>query len=402
MTLSHYVLRPSLRARLLNFLVHHNPFFLLSALCMLLGCYAINSGLAPRTGDLPKLLALIGTLNLYEATLIALGLYLVRRGIIRDGRTLLLLEAPFLVDLAFLNADAGSVSVAGGLLLNLCVLALATAKVAIIFRTLWGRIDRPLFALIFLELAVLFLMPSALARLEHDNGLTAGHFYVAWWIVGVLLALYGLRGRIPTAGVLATPDPLRMIMRRLYALLPLASAIMHLWMQHWVYRVDFTPGNLSPLLVGLAFALNALGKRSDLRRLQIVLPLVALSLAMHFPPEMNWRILQVRMTPAFITGAAAYVAYVFCFFPRLSIPLLGGGAAVTAIALFGPTFQQMCFAVASAWGRSAWAIKRLLPQTAMQWGLAAVASGFGFLLVGAGISLKKAPTTQADGSASST
>jgi len=53
MTFSRYTLRPSFRAALLAFLVHHNPFYLLSALFMVAGCYALNSGLAPRTGDLP-------------------------------------------------------------------------------------------------------------------------------------------------------------------------------------------------------------------------------------------------------------------------------------------------------------------------------------------------------------
>jgi len=344
---------------------------------------------------------LIATLNLYEATLIALGLYLIRRGILRDGRTLLLLEAPFLVDLAFLDADAGSVSVAGGLLLNLFILGLGVLKVGIIFRTLWGRISSQLFAFIVLELSVLFLMPSALAHFEHQDGVTPAHFYAAWWIVGALLALYGIRGGIPTAASLATPDPLRITMRHLYTLLPLASLVLHLWMQHWVYRVDFTPGNLSPVLIGAALALNSLARRPDIKRLQIVLPLVALSLAAHFPPELHWRIAHVPITPVFLTGAAAYVACVFCFFPRLAVPLIGGGAAMTALALFGPTFQQICFIAASAWHRLTTSVNRLLPQTAIQWGIAAVGSGFAFLLLGAAISLKKtAPQDQGDSTTS--
>ena len=123
MTIASYTLRPSLRSLLVTFLVHHNPFYLLSAVSMLLGCYALNAGLATRTGEIGKLLALIGMLNFYELILIALGLYLIRRrGLIRDGRTLLLLEIPFLIDLAFLNAEASSVSLSRGLLLNSVVL----------------------------------------------------------------------------------------------------------------------------------------------------------------------------------------------------------------------------------------------------------------------------------------
>ena len=48
MTFSRYTLRPHLRAALMTFLVHHNPFYLLSALCMVAAC------LAPRARALTK------------------------------------------------------------------------------------------------------------------------------------------------------------------------------------------------------------------------------------------------------------------------------------------------------------------------------------------------------------
>src|SRR5207253_1919574 len=141
MVQSHTRLRPGLGAVLCSFLVHHNPFYLLSALSMVAGCYALNTGLAPRVGDTGKLLVLLGTLNLYEAAVIALGLYLIHgRGILRDGRTLLLIEAPFLVDLAFLNAEMGSGSFAAGAAVNALVLGLALVKVAVVLRALYGRL----------------------------------------------------------------------------------------------------------------------------------------------------------------------------------------------------------------------------------------------------------------------
>ncbi|MDB5301997.1 MAG: hypothetical protein JWO87_3660, partial [Phycisphaerales bacterium] len=48
-----YTLRPSVRSLFVGFLVHRNPFYLLSALCMVAGCFALNSGLAPRTAEVP-------------------------------------------------------------------------------------------------------------------------------------------------------------------------------------------------------------------------------------------------------------------------------------------------------------------------------------------------------------
>lgn len=212
-----YTLRPSFRAALLGFLVHHNPFYLLSALSMLAGCYALNSGLAARTGDLPKLLALLGVLNAYEGILIGLGLYLIRRrGIVRDGRTLLLLQAAFLVDLAFLDAEVGSVSLRTGCLLGLLVLALALIKAGAVVRGLWGRVPRRWFAFVALQLGVLFLLPSVFTQFrQHQNGnVTAGQFYGAWWVVGGLMILYELQARFLRQDA-AFDTGLRLFIRRL-------------------------------------------------------------------------------------------------------------------------------------------------------------------------------------------
>lgn len=133
MTTLSYTIRPSVRAVLLAFLVHHNPFYLLSALCMIAGCYALNSAMALYSGDLRGLLVLIGTINAYELLLIALGLFLIRRrGIIRDGRTLLLLQTVFLFDLTFLNAETATGSLRAGLLVNAILLGIALLKVSAI------------------------------------------------------------------------------------------------------------------------------------------------------------------------------------------------------------------------------------------------------------------------------
>src|SRR5215212_8922104 len=121
-----YSIRPTLRRTLHAFLVHHNPFYLLSALCMIAGCYALNSGLDVRSGQVRSILVLVGTLNVYEFMLLGLGVYLIRRrNVVRDGRTLLLLQAVFLVDLTFLNAETAAASLSAGLALNAALWVLA-------------------------------------------------------------------------------------------------------------------------------------------------------------------------------------------------------------------------------------------------------------------------------------
>jgi hypothetical protein len=380
---------------LLAFLVHHNPFYLLSALSMLAGCYALNSGLAARTGELQKLLALLGVLNGYEAILIGLGLYLIkRRGILRDGRTLLLLEAPFLVDLAFINTEVGSNSVRVGCVLNLIVLSLALLKTAIVLRVLWGRLPRRLFGSIAFQLAALFLLPSVFTRFEHHQhgDVTPGEFYGAWWVVGAMLIVYELQCRF-FGSESAAETSLRRFIRRLYLALPLASVVLHLSLLHWVYRVRFVGGDLAPLLIGGAFVIGRWSRagRRDVRLLRALMPAAAVVLTAEQSP--GWIVSlghRLDLTPTLLMVGVAYVTYVYCFFFTRALRLLAGAAVAMLLVVFGPTLEQL-------WEMLVWGCQRVLAvmhwlgsRSALEWGVAAMGSAFAFLALGAGISLRKA------------
>lgn len=390
MTTASHALRPSLRSLLQRFLVHHNPFYLLSAVSMLIGCYAINSGLAPRPGEIGKLLALIGVLNFYELILIALGLYLIRRrGLIRDGRTLLLLEIPFLVDLAFLNAEASSVSLNRGLLLNGVVLSLALLKVWIVMRVLWGRIPRHSMVLIAMQFSLLLMLPSAFKWFEHRGAVTQADFYLAWWAVGLLLVVFELQEHFQTSGDTGGAARVAQTMRRLYMVLPLASVVVHLWLLHWVYKVQFTAGDLSPVLIGIAFAIGRLPSiRADLLRLvRVVAPAVAVIFALNDPPAIHGHLFgQLGMTPWVLTLAAAYVTWVYCFFAARALWLLAAGGALAVVAAYAPRL----YALAGGWSqRTTDTLWRLVPQTAFGWGVLAIGGAFTLLGLGALVSLRK-------------
>src|SRR5215211_2255428 len=90
---------------LIKFLNRYNPFYLLSACCMLFGVFAMNDSLDWSPISMAKLLTMIVTLNLYEAMLIGLAVFLLRRGIRRDAMILLVIEAFFLADVGFLNME---------------------------------------------------------------------------------------------------------------------------------------------------------------------------------------------------------------------------------------------------------------------------------------------------------
>src|SRR5258705_734000 len=125
------------RPAVVRFLFRTNPFYLLSAVCMLGGCLALTNSLSWTSIGLGRLLALIATLNLYEVLLLVLGLYLLRRrGVVRDGLMLLFLEALFLVDAAFLNVEVFAIDLHVGLIVNAIIFVLAVVKLLAVFRVM--------------------------------------------------------------------------------------------------------------------------------------------------------------------------------------------------------------------------------------------------------------------------
>jgi hypothetical protein len=391
-----YTLNPSLRAKIRAFLIHQNPFYLLSALSMLAGCYALNSALSLRTGEIWKLLGLIAALNVYEGILIALGLYLIqRRRIIRDGRTLLLLESVFLADLTFLNAQAGSVSFTTGLLVSICLILLTGVKVTIILRVLWSGLPLRLLGTILLTLATLQIMPSLFAWYDHHGGVAWHQLYAGWWIAGAILALLGVT-RVPFD---SDSTPVQRVMRAIYIFLPLASLIVHLSMLHWVYRVPFAAADISPVPLGLVVLLSRSPIAREVRSLGIVVTAIAVLLAVREPATIT--IHNVPITTNEFTLAAAYTTLAYCFFRKWFAPLMAGGAGLAILILLGPTLEQTYLFLAASCRRVLAAVQMLIPQTAMEWGFVAVASSFAFLAMGAAVSLRKGGLPDAPASADS-
>src|SRR5690242_11760555 len=127
-------LPPRVRSAAYRLLVEYNPFYLISAMCMLFGIFALNDSLDWSPISRRNLLTLIVTLNVYEALLVGLAVFLLRQGVLRDAMWLLLLEAFFLADVGFLNMEIFAVAWKIGLTVNLIVIALTVLKVAILMR----------------------------------------------------------------------------------------------------------------------------------------------------------------------------------------------------------------------------------------------------------------------------
>jgi hypothetical protein len=399
-----HTLRPKVRSLLFAFLAHHNPFYLLSALCMIAGCYALNGALDVRAGQLGRILILLGTINLYEVLLIALGLFLIRsRGIVRDGRTLLLLQAVFLVDLTFLSAETANADVRRGPWICLMLLALALVKVAVVLRVLNRRLPVKLFGIVAAQLAALYVIPCVFARFDRDGSITSRPFYMAWWIVGALAALPELQRWLP--GERTPQNATRPRIGAAYAVAAFVSLLAHMGMLHWVYRVNFVPSDASPVLLGLALAANRaapagfLGLR-DARLLRMALPAMAVmaSLVGHdqaAPLFLLGRGGRFEITPLVLAFSGALLAYVYLFLLHLTPQILALAAVSAAIVLFGPTWGQVTSKTGDGFRWSIDLIGRTIPRTAAGWGVVAVSAAFAFLGIGAILSLSQGKAAEA-------
>lgn len=402
---------PASRSAAVRFLFRTNPFYLLSAMCMLGGCLALTNSLSWTSIPIERLLALIVTLNVYEGLLLALGLYLLaRRGIVRDGLMLLFLEALFLVDAAFLNVELFAIDLHVGLVVNLIVFVLAVAKLAIVFRAMKLPLDGT-FGLILLQLVVLFATPGifAFATRGGDGALAPGLAYVAWMTLALVAALAALLLRGSRLNeLLGEPSEghewVAAVVRRSFAWLPFVSLLAHLIMMHWVYDARLHAAYVAPLLMAGAVVLgvatpNPLLKANDIAVLKLVLPALGVALSFDAPAALRFAPLgegaRVVVTPLVVSLCLAYVVYVSLYLDRYALRLTGVAVAAGLAYAFGPTPAQVATA-GQQWAAYiieavAAVVRRLVPKTTTGWGVLAVAAAFGFLGLGAAISLRKTP-----------
>lgn len=363
---------------------------------MLAGCLALTNSLSWLSIPTHKLLILIATLNAYEAALIGLAAYLILcRGLRRDGMVLIVLEAFFLIDITFLDAEiVTQKSWVGPAIAAVSFLA-AVLKLAVIFRILGVRRSPAEFAFILMQIAAILALPIAFSR--HDNGTVSPLvFYVAWWIVGLMPAAYEFLAKA------LRPDgqsPLSHAMLS-YLILPWLSLVAHLGILHYVYDVPFFGAMAAPLLLALAMLLNraarmSLAHRRDMLILQVLLPLAAILLSTGSPGELTIFLDHpghLTVTAFCLTTAATYLEFVYFFLQPYWIYCLIAGVGCLVFEEYGPTSDQMGRWALSACNRISTAIWDLLPTTAIGWGTSCVVAAFVFLVVGAAVSLRRSPS----------
>lgn len=374
--------RPSLAQRFFDY----NPFYLLSAMCMLAGLFSLNDSLDWSPLPVQNLLYLMLILNIYEFLLIGIGVFLWRRGAVRDATTLFVLEAFFLVDAGFLNSEIFTHDFELGLLVNLMVLVLAVLKVAAVFRGLGISVLDGRLPLVLAQMVLLLGVPGVLRYVwEHNNAvLPPMTLYATWWVVALIPIVYLLLMRGESIekhrGIISV-----------FVALPIISIIAHLCTSNWVYNVRWYHTNLSPLMLGLAIAMGASDRHvrnlAMRMRLHLLIPAFAIALAVPERSRLNFELAGLALTPLRLTLIGATIVYLHGLLIHRH-PYFGFGAGLClGAAGLGPSPQTMSENAHELLMTAARRLWRLVPRTVSQWGLVSVAASFVLLALGLTVSL---------------
>jgi hypothetical protein len=356
---------------------------------------ALNS--AP--GDWKTLLMLMGTLQVYEAAIITLALFLiVKRGLVRDGWILLGIEALFLVDMTNLNVELFTAMPRLGSIVNSVCFALAMAKILAVVRVLRLRLSTGTGFYIAAQLAFLFGLPGLFWLMRSPAATVSPmQIYTVWWIVALLIA----GGAMLVRRVSSDDSPMAALPWRLYIVVPLVSLLVHLASQNRVYWVHFHPANVAPIFLAAVVALSQSKRRWHPLAMPASMGLVLLSVAASISPheyqrELSSHVLGMLMSPLWIELLAATAMTLFLAMRHYSYFAAHIAAAYLLLAWLGATPGQMMkngLRLARSGLESA---NNLIPDTTLEWGFVAIVGSFVLLGIGAAFSLRKRPMPDPD------
>ena len=181
---------------------------------------------------------------------------------------------------------------------------------------------------------------------------------------------------------------------RLYLFLPFVSLLVHLCGANRVYWVHFHSANAAPLLIGLAIFLTRwrgdIGRRT-LAFAQCTLALTAVLVSMPYPLELMVHAGPHVFSPLRLSLIGSAGAMAITFLQSGHVLIIQIAAAQMAAAFFGNSTQEMRWNVLAMMRTVYHALKRLIPETPMQWGILAVIGSFVMLAMGAAVSLRRKP-----------
>jgi hypothetical protein len=255
-------------------------------------------------------------------------------------------------------------------------------------------------AYLFIQLAVLLAIPSVLRHIDHGS-VPVVDFYGMWWLVGLMPVMGEAIRRLGERTGIAAPPRYSV---GLYTLLPWLSLIAHVGILHYVYDIPFFGAMAAPVLLGFTFVLHSAMPEStrqlpfrmlpenfrQLRILRAIAPWAAVLVSLNNPHELAVALHPLSaatLTTTMLAVAAGYLTYIYCLFPAKAPAMLSAGAAAALVAIYGPSAQQMQQTSDQLWTWCKTTIANAIPTTLVGWGAISVIASFGFLAIGAAVSL---------------
>jgi hypothetical protein len=308
----------------------------------------------------------------------------------RDGLILLLLEAPFLVDATFLNGEFFASDLRTGALVTAGALVLAAVKVGVVVRILRVTFTTSL-AFALYQLAAVLATPGLFSLLARSEGLSAATVYSGWWMAGVLITAQAALARsspVPRGGLL--PPSSETTLRSAWLVAPPASLLLHLVAGGWLYDVPFHLCDLGPILIALGAAVTLVDVRWVSPAWRLRLPAAGVVVSIVHPPELLIAgVAGIALSPLRVALVGAGLVYLLGYRLHRSRAFAWAAALCLTAAGAGASPRGMASTVAAVMRAGlAWP-RRMVPRTAEQWGIAAVASAFVLLALGALVSLAK-------------
>ncbi|MEO0586337.1 MAG: hypothetical protein AAF078_01735 [Planctomycetota bacterium] len=379
----------------------HNPFYLLSGVCLLGGKYLISDAGHEVQDSLGVVVGLLAAFTVYELFVFVLAGWLLRRhGQVRNTGWLLGLAVLLLADVTFVYQEALTMAGWSGVGLAVIAIGLGLGKVewaAWVSGVRLRRVDR---AVLAAAVIALFTLPIAMRQAKLAEVMGPWAMYAAWWAVGALVCAWGATLRSGRVRVSARSRRLARGLSAWLLAVPVVSLGAHVAVLHWVYEVEWGMVMAGPVALGAAGAV-VLARRptASVGGVAWVAWGAAAIAAMvsASPPSRLGLEAWEWLTPWRCIGAAAAGLALLAGVRRgvwaASVPL--GALAVGGV--IGPDGRVASDRLATAIRWAVEIVRDLVPRSAMTWGLMAMAWSFVLLGLGAVFSWAGARLRRAGG-----
>ncbi|MFH1231058.1 MAG: DUF4190 domain-containing protein [Planctomycetota bacterium] len=361
----------------------NNPFYLLSALLMIIGCYLVLSPFQQISRSITDILIYLGIVNFYEAILIITAIYLmVHKKIIRDGVILLLIECFFLADVTLMSPVYQFYGVWDGIALSLTVTILAILKIYFIVRYLNLHFNWAFYCFAIIGLFFLYLSGNAIFIGIKEGINNPMLLYIIWSIAGLIPAiLIGISGRLQkTDGFLSIFNQKAQVV---FVWIVIGLTLIHLGTITWIVDATFYLCFISTLFISLAVIVPKLAPRwGEAEKLSwmYILPLSAILITAYVPLELvldKSRFFPVTLSPLRINLILAAWAFAYFYIVYRQKLCLVFGSACLLSSVLGNDFESI------------FQVFEKGPQTKKGWGIVSIIGAFVLFICGFLVSLRK-------------